>query len=61
VQGEKENKVMTNDDVVQVGSVFERQTRVSLTIRVVPKIMSEDASPATQAEQEELQRIEKHW
>ena len=37
------------------------QTRVSLTIRRVLKVMKEDTSPANQAEQEELRRIETHW
>ncbi len=46
---------------LKIGSFVERSTRVSLTIRVVPVIMREDASPATQAEKEELRRIENHW
>lgn len=44
-----------------MGKIVDRATRVSLTIRTVLKVLSEDSSPANQAEQEELRRIEKHW
>jgi len=54
-----EHVVNANKEGLQIGAIIERGTRLSLTIRIVPKVISD--IPTTQAAIEEARRIEGVW